>query len=1064
MNRQYQPVTRTSLFLLGIFFGIGNVCAQKTESDPKSKSLTKEQQLHQETFAAFATYETARSRQPEILYAIRVAKRIYSEQPQQSPSDIFSRLNDQFGEFEKLRREAYGRGESFGPSKISSGLINVVKAHPKTSPHAKFWLTMADELGKVFNVDKLLEEKSAKNTFFWSSQHTEWRTLLDRRNNPENWREIWQFAQQNEKFRKALDVFLKIRLNLRTSDSAESILFNNPDFRDGHYTLKQIVLAKKATQEQLKKLAKEQTALFSKQFKKLGGDLKKFLEQQQKGEEIQRQKHLEAREYAAKQATIHLVTSFMRIFGDDSTVKLATQLERLATIGLEIEKTFREFMVEPDFLGGLIFSGNILNAAFKIVSLFSSQPSVEQLILDQLKMLRKELLEMRKEMRAYFQAIDAKLDTIYFEMLGQFQVIYEILAKQHRTVEQIQQDLASVHTTLLNIDSRFGQFESNLYHYLADGFNRVQKSKIKECVEYALRYEGKIDFARWQRCLDSFVNRAMVHSRDSLSIGPPPQFPRDASNQVAYRRLSQGHLTKHLDYLARLAQFRFGNSDLIQGQTKIPDAVEWAVASTYFLHMLQMAPEFVEKLKEKDLTDLLREGEMILNTLRNIKTKSAPKGLIIRKDFINKLLENYKKERDALSQSLTRILNNFEEDHLGGIQRTIPLEKQQLRVTFPRSIVPKGVGKTLPMPGKLASLIPPEVAALLKLNPSLSLNWVFEVQWVNKKRENVDTMVIRPIKFREPRGFGVAQYYRWIEQKDKAQVGVTVKATLDKLGTVIHRKYTIPGVILIHRDLKSHPMNPNLAPGELKITMRRGDRILDRFKQEYPKAIFNNNVLAVSRPNERGKRADLSDTAKARWAMVTEAVEKSWTDVGVSTLPNVQKEVTKTIQDRLVALDQELNIVVLDIAEDKPLRRKLLRPADLQQLKEQLEALTGARSLLNAYLRLGMPRTLAGNAKLASRLLGEKPLVNLNSLSFELHRKRKKPISFRGLFDNKGLADQRFEAFKKTLSNTLQSKTEMGREQVSVEETFPLIEMTLARLHVTLEKMRAQKLVMKETP
>lgn len=98
-------------------------------------------------------------------------------------------------------------------------------------------------------------------------------------------------------------------------------------------------------------------------------------------------------------------------------------------------------------MSGIGLAANVLGAIQTLLPVFSNAgPSPEQQILDEVKVLKQQVGQLRNEMHDRFDRIETALASLYDAMYDQFDVVVKLHQATHAQLEQITADLAEVTT------------------------------------------------------------------------------------------------------------------------------------------------------------------------------------------------------------------------------------------------------------------------------------------------------------------------------------------------------------------------------------------------------------------------------------------------------------------------------------------------------------------------------------------------------------------------------------------------------------------------------------------
>ena len=231
-------------------------------------------------------------------------------------------------------------------------------------------------------------------------------------------------------------------------------------------------------------------------------------------------------------------------------------------------------------LSTVVLTGNLLGAVMTLLPLFiDSGPSPDQMILDGIHRLREDVARLGENMNDRFNRVERGLNTIYNDMMTQFDQVIELLSG-------ITGYLSQMGHTLVSLQSRLDELGQRLY----DALDAIQQRDLKEQINYAIgyqqRYNRPLPDADFIRAENRFQFYATTVSRDSVSTAPIQQYGR-VSNIDIDPNLAGSELARNLGYLTWLANYRFGYG--IQPRN-LPNPLVWSLAGRAYARLIVENP------------------------------------------------------------------------------------------------------------------------------------------------------------------------------------------------------------------------------------------------------------------------------------------------------------------------------------------------------------------------------------------------------------------------------------------------------------------------------------------
>lgn len=231
-------------------------------------------------------------------------------------------------------------------------------------------------------------------------------------------------------------------------------------------------------------------------------------------------------------------------------------------------------------LSTVVLTGNLLGAVMTLLPLFiDSGPTPEQLILTEVRKLREDVARLGNNMNDRFNRVERGLNTIYQDMMVQFDKVIQLLA-------DISGQLNQIGHTLVTLQSRLDEIGERLFAALDDVHQNDLRAEVNYALGHQLRYNRALPETDFIRAENLFEYYAVSVSRDSVSTAPITQYGR-VQNFDIDPNLAGAELSKNLGYLTWLAGYRFGYG--IQART-IPNPAVWSLAARAYGQLIAENP------------------------------------------------------------------------------------------------------------------------------------------------------------------------------------------------------------------------------------------------------------------------------------------------------------------------------------------------------------------------------------------------------------------------------------------------------------------------------------------
>jgi hypothetical protein len=380
------------------------------------------------------------------------------------------------------------------------------------------------------------------------------------------------------------------------------------------------------------------------------GTLLDYIKDQQKQQEMQRLAEATASAEKRNLDAIKTSLAILSTLGGKLDPKFGKQLSVLTTSGVQVGEAMDKWLTKVAKLKGLdklgnistvIMTGNVLSAVMNVVSLFGpSQPTPEQMILQEIGKLRQQVDQLRQEMHSRFDRIDQELNVIYTTMRERFNLIDLQLGKINGNVQEIQKSLIALDLTLSRI-------ERNNFAFLDAEGRRPLLSAINGAIGYRERTGVDMpyqpDFVQHE---NEFHSWGTIVAFDALSAGPPN---RDFHDGQVLGELQALPLDSNINYLNDWITAHglppFANA-------RVASPRDWTFASRAYADMGLDWPAHLRRVNAQRLTTLNQVGSNVETAIRHISTRETPTGPQGNKPLFTGVMAYYSGKLDLLDASI----------------------------------------------------------------------------------------------------------------------------------------------------------------------------------------------------------------------------------------------------------------------------------------------------------------------------------------------------------------------------------------------------------------------------
>lgn len=961
------------------------------------------QQLNKDVWVANGLYQVNEKRNYEKAVLMDFVVKSYQQNPSAKPADVLKALNA----YQKEYRERITTG--------GAGIID--------------WQTTYDVANSMFNIIGTVNVPGvatavavAKESLFWAQkgmqaslapedqllgQNQLFRTYVQF---SEYQKEVlasgYDLAKGNPNASLVINTFFAPDLNATTVDTATQILNKNPSFASSEnikdiramigpdgtitVTLKNLQDLSKAQFNAWKQVISDQQAT-AKAVDEKQKTIIEYLKNQQAQAEAQalaaKQRELAQLKLEAGEASIYLLSTFIGLVDKGLGNKIAT----VGNAALQIANSISKYNDTISRLGqagagfaSVVMTANIVAAGLSLISLFGGGPSPEEMILEEVRELRKQIAQLGQVMMERFDRIDKSLHKIYETLNTRLDQIDLTLGKLTGSVEDIQRSLYDVESTLNRV-------ERNIKSWLVAGFRRDLIETINGTLNYKENFGINMDYSsQFVPREIKFYTWAVSNSQDPLEAG----VTKPVDDFQVYDVLTNFPLENNINYLSQFLSTRFPTLGLppLASQT-LSNPRDWSLSSEAYMRLAAEWPQHYKKVSGCRIEQIYNRGREVQSALQRISTVTTGNETKANYQLFDVLMANYQAKAAALKTET---------------QNTEAARKAELKLQLANAWSPKfspiqacpgantnGVNEALSVPGGLDQLIPNLYRASERFGLGSMQICYDSVTWSDQRTYNKGYSLGNP------------QTCMWLMQETVGKLTIVIRATLN-------------GQTVFRRSLKSNQENLFFAKflkgadstgGSCPVPVLQANMSQGRTMLELSTAISKNwNGGEVLRDRFIPTASELTSNDELEKALVA------------------------TNADLDNALRNQLNQIILN---------DLNKASSLQRAAREL---SGAKMLLDAFISLGLSRSLERNDLLRSLLFGSQRVLEETAIK-ELYQDAllaaNKDPHLQIKVDISGLLDQRAEALRAELRKILDDI-----DQKKFAEGYRLIDTTLMRIEI----------------
>lgn len=261
--------------------------------------------------------------------------------------------------------------------------------------------------------------------------------------------------------------------------------------------------------------------------------------------------------------------------------------------------------------GALAFGAVMIVVAIQLSGLLgkSRQKPIEEVILEQLDKISKQITSLRDELRVRFDRIDKRLDKIYAGIVSRLAEINFTVGEISGNVEEIQLALGDLHSELLRL-------HSNVHAFLEAANRRDFVEAVNGFLNFRELTGQEISFEDFLEGENVFFSWGFNHAKDPLQAGPDN---RSFQDDDLITELTTFTLSTNVNYLRLWPAARAGLPAL--SLNRLPNPFDWVVAGEAYAQLCEESESHALQISPSRVADLIRSGEALADSLSRIANK-----------------------------------------------------------------------------------------------------------------------------------------------------------------------------------------------------------------------------------------------------------------------------------------------------------------------------------------------------------------------------------------------------------------------------------------------------------
>ena len=335
---------------------------------------------------------------------------------------------------------------------------------------------------------------------------------------------------------------------------------------------------------------------------------------------------------------------------------LATSIDEYATIltkVLDATRAFNEAAIaiakaieglddvtaDQILLGaGVGFSFAMIAVVIQISGLLGKPKPVTQVILEQLRAIRQQIVDLRDEMRVRFDRIEKRLNKMYVGILNRLAEIDFDLGQIEVNVDELQLALYDLHSELQRLNR-------NVHAFLEAAHRRELVEAINGFLRFRERTGEDLSLEDFRTAENEFFSWGNDHAKDTLQAGPED---RSFDDEDLLGEITALPLGTNINYLRSFPAERLNLAVL--SAVRLANPFDWIVAGEAYAQLCEESP--ARTVSPDRVQALVAVGEALGTSLARIADDA----------LFAALAEHYLASFGALTDAIAAFEQEFRSD------------------------------------------------------------------------------------------------------------------------------------------------------------------------------------------------------------------------------------------------------------------------------------------------------------------------------------------------------------------------------------------------------------------
>lgn len=357
-------------------------------------------------------------------------------------------------------------------------------------------------------------------------------------------------------------------------------------------------------------------------------------------------------------AAVYLLATFAQLGGN---ARLARDITVVGNSAIQISEAINNYSRSVNRFGtfgqaasSAILMSNFLSAGLAIANLGSEKEDNDQLIMQQLVAISRQISQLAQDMHSRFDRIEQTLSLAFRAVTDNFR---ELALLQSETLQQVmiaRRDINDIETQLADLRTQLELMQSQTNQSLRVGFDREFRKELLSCLDHEKFYDASaMTLEAYQTCQLEFTLHATDTARDYLSTGGQRGSVDDATLASS---LLERPPYDNLNLLAQIGSSMFDDRELSGFVGKTANLTEWLIGAEAYLAMASRYPNLTNQVSRESVDKIITAGEELNGLV----------GALRGADIYSKLVRNYRNKLNDLSKLISEKETDYRKTYIGG--------------------------------------------------------------------------------------------------------------------------------------------------------------------------------------------------------------------------------------------------------------------------------------------------------------------------------------------------------------------------------------------------------------